>query len=184
MEISTKGQLIEDLKISFQKTINWINEQPEDHFNKEVLVGKWSIAGHLYHLIKSTKAVTKGMSMPKIGLRTMFGKSNRTERTYQEMVEKYENIVINNRFKTLSNYEAEAGRTFERVVLIQRFEGELDDFIKALEKWKPADMSVYVMPHPALGKLTIREFVLFTTLHTYHHLENLKKNYTIAPKLS
>jgi uncharacterized damage-inducible protein DinB len=177
MEISTKSQLIEDLKNAFQETINWINEQPESHFNEEIVAGKWSIAGHLYHLIKSTKAVTKGMSMPRLGLRTMFGKSNRTERVYDEMVEKYEEVVVKNSFKTLKSYEAEAERTFERSALIKRFESELNDFLKVLDKWKEADMSVYVMPHPALGKLTIREFVLFTTLHTHHHLNNLKTNY-------
>lgn len=177
MEISTRTQLIQDLENSFQATINWINEQSESHFNEIMIEGKWSIAGHLYHLIKSTKAVTKGMSMPKLALRTMFGKCNRAERTYDELVEKYHNVVVKNSFKTLSVYEAEAGRNFERSALVQRFEGELNDFIKAFEKWKDADISVYVLPHPALGKLTIREFVLFTTLHTNHHLNILKKDY-------
>ncbi|MFK7950647.1 MAG: DinB family protein [Saprospiraceae bacterium] len=178
MEISTRSQLIQDLENSFQAIINWINEQPESHFNKIMVEGKWSIAGHLYHLLKSTKAVTQGMKMPKLGLRTMFGKCNRTERTYDEIVEKYHNVVVKNSFKTLSAYEAESGRTFERSALIQRFESELNDFIKAFEKWKDTDISVYVMLHPAIGKLTIREFVLFTTLHTNHHLNILKKDYT------
>jgi len=177
MEKPNKSQLIQDLKNAFQETIDWINEQPESHFNEEIVAGKWSMAGHLYHLIKSTKAVTKGMSMPRLALRTMFGKSNRTERTYDEIVEKYESVVVNNSFKTLKSYEAEAGRTFERAALIKRFEDELNDFVKVTNKWKEADMSVYIMPHPALGKLTINEFIIFTTFHTYHHLNNLKTNY-------
>lgn len=49
--------------------------------------------------------------------------------------------------------------------------------IKALNPWKEEDMSVYIMPHPAIGKCTIREFVYFTTLHTYHHLDILKNQY-------
>ena len=80
-------------------------------------------------------------------------------------------------FKTLKVYEAEKNRTFERAALIKRFQEEQKDFITVLEKWKEKDLAVYVMPHPALGKLTIREFVYFTILHTYHHLENLKTNY-------
>ncbi len=177
MENSTKSKLIQDLKNVFQETINWINEQPESHFNEKIVVDKWSIAGHLYHLIKSTKAVTKGMSNSKLGLRTMFGKSNRTERTYDEMVEKYESVVVKNSFKTLKTYEADANRIFDRSELIKRFEDELYDFIKVVNKWNEEDMSVYILPHPALGKLTIREFIFFTILHTYHHLNNLKTNY-------
>lgn len=177
MEIPTKDKLIQDLSNSFQETIDWINEQPESRFNEKIIAEKWSIAAHLYHLIKSTKSVSKGIAMPRLGLRTMFGKNNRIERTYNEMVEKYHEVVVQNSFKTLKIYEAEENRTFERAALIKRFQDEQKDFITALEKWKEKDLAVYVMPHPALGKLTIREFVYFTILHTYHHLENLKRNY-------
>lgn len=172
-----KEQLIEDMKTSFQQTIDWINAQAEERFNQEIVPGKWTIAGHLYHLIKSTKAVSKGMMMPKIGMRTMFGKNNRPERTYQEMVDKYQNVLATTNLKAPSSYEAEAGRTFERPALIKRFEGELQDMIKALNLWEEDAMSIYIMPHPAIGKCTIREFVYFTTLHTYHHLTILREQY-------
>lgn len=173
-----KDQLIQDLRTSFQQAIDWINAQPEGNFNEELVAGKWTIAGHLYHLIKSTKSVSKGLRMPKMGLRTMFGKNNRPERSYQAMVDKYKTALANTNIKAPSSYEAEAGRTFERPALIQRFEGELNDFIQALNSWNEDDMSIYVMPHPAIGKCTIREFVYFTTLHTYHHLDILKAQYT------
>lgn len=181
METPTKDQLIEELKKSFQEIIDWINNQPEDHFNKEFITGKWTIAGHLYHLIKSTKSVSQGMGMPKLGLRTMFGKSNRKERNYQEMVEKYETTLLIKNVKAPSSYEAEPGRNFERSTLVKRFEGELNDLIKVLEKWDENKMSVYVMPHPAIGKCTIREFIYFTILHTIHHLNILKEKYVVLP---
>lgn len=172
-----KDQLIQALQTSFQDAIDWINAQPEDHFNKDLVPGKWTIAGHLYHLIKSTKAVSKGMVMPKMGLRTMFGKNNRQERTYEELVLKYKNVLATTNLKAPSSYEAEAGRSFERPALILRFQEELENMIKALDRWSEEDMSVYIMPHPAIGKCTIREFVYFTTLHTYHHLDILKAQY-------
>ncbi len=177
MGTPTKTQLIEDLRKSFHDTIGWINLQEEDHFNAEIVAGKWTIAGHLYHLIKSTKSVSKGMLMPKMGLQTMFGKNNRAERSYQGMVEKYEAALRNSNIQAPSKFAAEAGRTFERSALIKRFEEELSDFIQALDHWTEAEMSVYVMPHPAIGKCTIREFVYFTILHTHHHLDILKGQY-------
>lgn len=179
MNTPTKDQLIQDLQKSFQGITDWINAQPESRFNEEIVAGKWTIAGHLYHLIKSTKAVSQGMVMPKIGLRTMFGKNNRQERTYEEMIEKYESVIVANSVVAPNKFVAEAGRKFERATLIKRFDDELNDMIKALGKWKEKDMSVYVMPHPAIGKCTIREFMHFTTLHTYHHLETLKEKYAV-----
>lgn len=177
MTIPTNDQLIQELENSFQQTINWINQQPEENFNQELVTEKWTIAGHLYHLIKSTKAVSKGLLMPKIGLRTMFGKNKRPERSYKEMVDKYKTTLATTNLKAPSEYEATAGRTFERSALIKRFQRELQDFIQALKKWKEDDMSTYIMPHPAMGKCTIREFVYFTTLHTHHHLDILKEQY-------
>lgn len=178
MEIPTKDQLTTDLNESFQSIIDWINEQPEANFNKVFISGKWTMAGHLYHLIKSTKAVTRGMTMPKLALRTMFGKSNRPERTFDEVVEKYEaRLVDGSPVVPAKEFQAEPGRSFERAALINRFEGELNSFTKALSKWKEEDMSVYIMPHPAIGKCTVREFAYFTIHHTYHHLNTLKEKY-------
>ena len=180
MKTPAKEQLIQELKTSFKDAIDWINAQTEENFNKDLVPGKWTMAGHLYHLIKSTKAVNKGLILPKEGLAAMFGKNNRQERTYQGMVDKYEAALRTNTVKAPSEYVAETGRTFERAALIGRFEGELQTFVQALDRWEEDEMSVYVMPHPAIGKCTIREYVYFTTLHTYHHLAILKEHYTEA----
>jgi len=178
MDVQTKSQLTTDLKNAFLETIEWVNQQPADHFNMDMVSGKWTIAGHLYHLIKSTKAVSQGMKMPKAQLEGLFGKINRAERSYEGMIEKYTRTINDVKFKTPNPYEAEAGRTFDQPSLIKRFEHELDQFISVLENWKEDDMGNYVMPHPAMGKCTMREFCYFTILHTYHHLNLLKMNYS------
>lgn len=179
MGTPNKDQLIADLRMSFQDTVNWINAEPESQFNEIVVPGKWTIAGHLYHLIKSTKGVSNGMALPKKDLKENFGSNNRRERTYLEMTKKYTDIITNKNFKTLSTFEAEPGRQFERAALVQRFEHELTEFENALSVWSEDEMSDYVMPHPALGKLTIREFTYFTILHTYHHLKSLREKYSV-----
>jgi len=176
-EAPSKQQLIDDLNTSFLNTMDWIANQEETRFNKEIIPGKWTIAGHLYHLIKSTKGVSKGMSMPKLGLRTMFGKSRHEERTYQQIFELYTNTLTNTSVKAPNAYEAEPGRIFDRANLIHRFEHERKDFVNALEKWSEKDMSLYQLPHPVMGKFTLREFIYFTILHTYHHLNILKEKY-------
>jgi len=173
----SKDLLIQDLQNSFSEIIKWINAQPESEFNEELVEGKWPISGHLYHLIKSTKAVSKGMNMPKLGLKTMFGKNNRQEKTYQELLEKYEASIVQQNTKTKNNYEAEPGRIFDRPELIKRFEQELNDLIQSLNKWNEDDMTAYVMPHPIMGKFTIREFIYFTIFHTKHHLATLNEKY-------
>jgi len=178
MNAQSKDQLVQNLNRAFKETIDWVYEQPESNFNQEIVQGKWTIAEHIYHLIKSTKGVSKGMSMPKLGLHTMFGKRQNTERSYQQILNLYTETLSGNNVKAPNAYEAEPGRTFDRVTLVNRFEGERNDFVEALKKWSEADMSTYVMPHPVMGKFTIREFSYFTILHTIHHLNILKNQYT------
>jgi len=183
METPTKEALFLDLDKIFEETINWYNQQPEDHFNKEMVAGKWTMAGHLYHLIKTTKGISKGMGMPRLALRTAFGKSNRVERTFDQQHKKYVD-TLDNIAKTTGKsvvppekFVPAAGRTFDKAELTKRFSEEFSSIKNHIAKWKEKDLSVYVLPHPAMGKLTIREFIYFTIFHTQHHLDNLKNNY-------
>ena len=168
-------QLKENLKAAFKRTTTWVENQPIENFNKEITEGKWTIAQHVFHLTKSTKAVSKGMSMPKMVLRTMFGKNNREERTLDQLRNKYKGVLAQTGMKAPPEYSAKVDRQFELKPLIKRFNGELEDMLKALDKFDEAALTKHIMPHPAVGKLTIREFMYFTILHTDHHLELMKR---------
>ncbi len=178
MKVRKKEYLIKDLKEEFHKVIVWINEQNEDRFNQKTIPDKWTIAGHLYHLIKSTKAVSSGMAMPREKLRDLFGKRNQRERSYKEMLEKYNKILFENNPVAPNAFQAESERLFNRTSLIERFESELDDLIKVIGNWTEEDLGNYVMPHPVLGKCTLREFIYFSIFHTTHHLNVLKEKYS------
>jgi hypothetical protein len=39
--------------------------------------------------------------------------------------------------------------------------------------WREEDLDRYRLPHPLLGKLTVREMLLFTVYHNYHHPRSL-----------
>ena len=43
----------------------------------------------------------------------------------------------------------------------------------AVGSWREADLDRYLLPHPLLGKLTIREMLFFTLYHNYHHVQSL-----------
>lgn len=180
MAIPTKNHLIQDLRKSFIETKEWINNQPKEHFNKEIIPKKWTIAEHLYHLIKSTKAVSNGMKMPKKVLMQMFGESNTKERTFDELQEKYETTLSRVEVVVPESYIAEKGREFDQFELIKRFDTELENLIQEINEWSEEDLGKYLMPHPVLGNFTIREFIYFTTFHTNHHLNTFKEKYEIA----
>ncbi len=45
-----------------------------------------------------------------------------------------------------------------------------------LEKFDEIERDTYILPHPLLGKLTIREMLYFTIYHVAHHKELVMKS--------
>jgi hypothetical protein len=38
-----------------------------------------------------------------------------------------------------------------------------------MERWSEAELDAYRLPHPLLGRLSVREMMFFTLLHNRHH---------------
>ena len=51
--------------------------------------GKWTPAQQLDHIYISVKPLTRALFLPDFVLRLLFGKANKSSRTYEELVEKY-----------------------------------------------------------------------------------------------
>ena len=62
-------------------------------------------------------------------------------------------------------------------VILEKLDKERHKMIKLIEKWDEKSLSKYVIPHPLLGKLSVREMLYFTILHTDHHRQILKDRY-------
>ena len=60
---------------------------------------------------------------------------------------------------------------------IAKLEKEKTKLIKKFQKWSDKDLDTYLMPHPLMGRMTVREVVMWTAYHTEHHYNNLKENY-------
>ena len=104
----------------------------------------------------------------------IFGRSNRPGRTYDELVKKYTQKL------------AEGGRASGRFIpkeislahrkkLISSLNTDVQSLTRNLNKFTESELENIVLPHPLLGKLTIKEMMYFTIYHAEHHL-NLTKN--------
>jgi len=117
-----KAQLKKELQTAYAELINWVNEQPIENLNKEITPNKWPISHHLYHLVKTTRAVNQGMNTPKLALRTMFGKCNRPERAKDELQTRYKSALAQNGVKAPPKYITKSNRNFEKEEIIQKFQ--------------------------------------------------------------
>ena len=171
-EITTKHELINTLKDSNQCVTNWFTEIPAEHFftrQGEV----WSASDNVDHLIKAHKPIARALKLPKITLRAMFGKPSSTSITYEELCQIYRDEIakgaqasgryLPNQENPDSNAETKKGE------LLDQFSKASAELVLAIEKWDNKELDVYLLPHPILGKLTIREMVFFTIYHNLRH---------------
>ena len=136
--------------------------------------GKWHAGQQLSHVLKSAKAIHRGMSLPKVQLKVMFGKSNRPSRTYEGLVQRYHER-LQTQYEQPKDFSPEEVSYDDREVLLDKLIGYSDKIGTRLEKLGESDAEVYVLPHPLLGKLTFREWGYFTIYHCEHHLELIRK---------
>lgn len=167
-----KEEIIRRSKEVFNQFTDACLQIPEDRFffqPKE----KWSIAENADHLVRAIKTTRLAYSLPKFVVRMFSGKPNRTSRSYDELVAKY-NLKLAQGGKASGRYIPKVSVT-RKFPLMQHWQKLSEKYLESLElNWKDAQLDQYLAPHPLLGKITLRELCYFTIYHTQHHLEIIK----------
>jgi hypothetical protein len=167
-----KDILLGEIKNATQKAVDWYTAIPADAFftrHGET----WSASDNVDHLIRAMTPLTYAVRFPKFSLRLMFGKVERPLRTYDEMCKIYEDAirkgaVASGRF--LPDQQMPADSEKAKAALIHQLSRLGNDIADALNKnWPDSALDACLLPHPILGKLTVREMMFFTIYHALRH---------------
>ena len=170
--MTPKTQLIEMLKVSNQRVIDWFTAITSEAFfiGSE---GEWSASQNVDHLIKAQKPVAQALKLPKFTLRAMFGRPHRASITYQELCKAYRDEIANGAQASgryLPNQEnPHSGTERKKRELLDQFSKASTELVSVVEKWNEDELDQYLLPHPILGKLTVREILYFTIYHNLRH---------------
>jgi DinB family protein len=172
MLIQDKRQIISSLNEKVDAFNNYILRLNKEQF-ESTPNGKWSAGQNLDHLIRSIKPLQLAYGLPKFALLILFGKTNRPSRTYDELVTKYKTKVAAGG-KASGPFIPPVIRFEKKDELIKKYAIHTQNLIAKIEKQSERDLDSYILPHPLLGKVTLREMLYFTIHHNEHHLELLK----------
>jgi hypothetical protein len=172
MQIHDKPQIIAALNEKVDEFNRYISSLNKEQFEASPN-GKWSAGQNLDHLIRAIKPLQIAYGLPKFVLSIFFGKANRTSRTYDELVIKYKTKLAAGG-KASGPFIPPAVNFQKKEALIKRYADQKQKLISKIENQSEADLDKYILPHPLLGKLTLREMLYFTIHHNEHHLELLK----------
>ena len=170
-----KEEIIAALEEKSLQLIKWVSEQENDKFCISI-DEKWSTAQQLSHLTKSIKPLVMILSKPKFVMKLLFGKSNRETRSYLAVVEKY-NSRLNKGGVATSAFRPKSLVAGDKKRLLDKYTAYSEKLERLINRCSESELDKYILPHPLLGKLTLREMMFFTIYHTQHHIDSLDKRY-------
>ncbi|MEM7656354.1 MAG: DinB family protein [Bacteroidota bacterium] len=173
----TKEEITPHLQHQFEQVIAWAESQPEAAIT-EGPDGKWTSGQQLRHILMSVEPLNTALRLPKIQLKMMFGKSNRETRSLDSVKTRYYERLAEGG-KAPKEFIPKPVEPKDKAGLLADLAKNRDKLIKAIGKWKEEDLDAFVLPHPLMGKMPIREILFFTVFHTEHHYKALQEHYSV-----
>jgi len=174
VDLFAKDDLMQALEQSYQDVRHYFGELDAGVFVARLGEGVWSPAENLDHLVRSVEPLAGAMGKPKLLLRWLFGTTTDGSRSPEEIRGLYRGELAGGarsrgRFQPQVDDTSPAEAIHEK--LLRDWQRAGHALIGATGRWRDEHMDRYRLPHPLLGKLTVREMLFFTLDHDRLHLE-------------
>ncbi len=169
----TGAELAEALRRIHRESVSYWSGYETTSFFRRPEPEVWAPADQVRHLTKSITAVTRGLTMPRVVLLFSFGWSRSPSRRLDALRSDYRaRLGQGGRAGRFAPRALEAGETDEasRARIMARHASAVGEIAAATGRWSERALDRYRLPHPLLGRLTVREMLLFTVIHNVHHV--------------
>lgn len=163
-----KARILIELNDRYSAFAGLISTLSKDEFSFSLNGEKWTAGQQTDHLCRSVEPLNNVLKIPAASLKTRFGTAERPSMSYSDLVARY-------------RQELAAGGTASEPFCPDNIEYSRKDEITTkllnlvadlcthIERYDDEDLDVLTLPHPLLGKLTLREMFCFTIYHAEHH---------------
>ncbi|MBX2870733.1 MAG: DinB family protein [Saprospiraceae bacterium] len=171
---TTKQSIFEGLEESFQIVDQSLSELKPGECQL-AFDGKWNASEQLEHLFLSNAAILKAIHLPKDQLRHMFGEMDHEGQNFNDLKARYLQVLREQGIKAPLRFQPrpETKKTLEEALAEWKKLGER--FQEAASRWGEEELDRYVIPHPALGNLSVREMLFSAIFHNAHHLLQIEE---------
>jgi hypothetical protein len=168
-----REEIIAALQDNHASFISYLNTLTEAEFNF-TRDDKWTPGQQLDHIIRAVRPLTLGFMLPKFVYRLLYGKANRPSRSYEALVAKYHD-KLQAGGRASAPFIPPPIAFAQRAALCSKLDKMVHTVCRQTKSFSEQDLDAYILPHPLLGKLTIREMLYFTAYHVLHHLDSVQK---------
>jgi len=170
----TKESIQKELLEKHDSFINYINSLSDKDFIYNINNTKWSAGEQLQHIYLSVRPIHMALLLPKFILRLLFGRPLQN-RTYDELVATYQRSLTNGG-KAGFAVNPKNITISEKQKLIKDLNILIRSLNEKIDRINEDDLDKYLLPHPLIGKISIREMLYFTIYHVQHHHKAIADN--------
>lgn len=163
----TKQEIQSSLQTHHAEFISFISDLSDDDYLYS-LPQKWSAGQQLDHIYKSVQPLTLALFVPSWILKLWIGKANRPSKSYEDLVTKYQ-MKLSEGGAASGRFLPEKATLEQKPILIDKLTKVVQILVGKLEKYTESELDNLILPHPLLGKITLREMMYFTMYHVQHH---------------
>lgn len=170
----TREEICERLALDHRAFTGYISSLDEKQF-MFATPGKWTAGQQLDHINRSVSAVRQALMIPKFILRLIFPKANRPSKAYEDLVIKYQ-ARLQKGGRAAGRFVPSEIPLEQQQLLAEKLDKEIEKLCRRIERYSEEQIDKFVLPHPLLGKLTLREMLYFTVYHVQHHHKLTEEN--------
>lgn len=172
-----KESIAELLEEKDQALLTFLEQQAPEKWEQGPK-GKWTTGQVALHLLQSIKPLNDALSMPKFLLRYKFGKADREVRDYQTIVNHYQLQLKESQGYTFKGSQnMKVPRLNEKKYILTRLQVENKKLQYKTRRISDTNLDTVLLPHPLMGKMPVREIIMWTAHHIEHHTKILQDNY-------
>ena len=173
-----KEEIIQKMQERHQAFFKAFAEMSDDdfvlHFEE-----KWSPGQHLLHMYRSVKALGQARMVPNFVIKQMYGSAKVPSLSYEDLVQRYQNKLAKGG-KATGKYIPPEVVTEQKTAILEKFRKEIAKLNGWIAKFSEKQLDTLMLPHPLIGKITLREMLYFTLHHVRHHHEIVFRDLELA----
>ncbi|TBV25894.1 DinB family protein [Meridianimaribacter sp. CL38] len=172
-----KESIAELLESNHQILIDVLSSQDDEKWQQGP-EGKWTSGQQALHLLQSIKPLNDALSLPKFIIKYRFGTANRAVRDYAIVVNRYQERLQESKgivYGPSKNMKVPLLK--DKNYILNRLQVENKKLQYKTRKLSDKHLDTLILPHPLMGKMPLREIIMWTAYHVEHHTKQLQENY-------
>lgn len=156
---------------AFTEYINGLSQEEYTHRYQQ----KWTAGQQLEHMVMSVKPLVQVLGVAPEAIAANFGTTAQAGRSYDELKDEYKKKLAAGG-KAPSRFLPGAVPAAQKTELTAELDRIVEELGLKIGHFTEHELDTLCLPHPLLGKLSIREMLYNAIYHVQHHHDMAKQN--------